>query len=116
MLNAHFPYVKIVLYIKPSGEGAALLALLRRFDVLVGGEMVHNHGDFFPVEHPGKPRLFKLVDGDGGGDVVAQDHTEFCPDELARPDFRQPRMGRQDFLRHCHSHGIHPFLIKAAAG
>ena len=37
-------------------------------------------------------------------------------DELARRAPRHPRVGRQDFLRHCHSHGIHPFLIKAAAG
>lgn len=55
VLHAHLAYIIEVVQIKLPGEGAALEALLGGLDVLVGGEMVHDHGDFALVKHPVKP-------------------------------------------------------------
>lgn len=66
VLHAHLAYIIEVVQIKLPGEGAALEALLGGLDVLVGGEMVHDHGDFALVKHPGKALLLKFPDGHGG--------------------------------------------------
>ena len=105
VLHAHLAYIIEVVQIKLPGEGAALEALLGGLDVLVGGEMVHDHGDFALVKHPGKALLLKFPDGHGGGDVVAQDHVQLGPDQLTGLDLRQAGVGSEDFLCHCHSHG-----------
>ena len=97
VLHAHLAYIIEVVQIKLPGEGAALEALLGGLDVLVGGEMVHDHGDFALVKHPGKALLLKFPDGHGGGDVVAQDHVQLGPDQLTGLDLRQAGVGSEDF-------------------
>ena len=104
VLHPHLAHVVEVVNVKPLGKGAALQALLGGLDVLVGGEVVHHQGDLALVKDPGEPLLVKLPDGHGRGDVVAQDHVQLGPDQLAGLHFRQAGVGSEDFLRHCHSH------------
>ena len=104
VLDAHLPHVEIVVNVKPPGKGAALLALGGGLDVLVGGEVVHHQGDFALVKDPVEARRLELVDGYGGGDVVAQHQVQLRLNQLSRPDGLQPRVLCQDFLRHGHPH------------
>ena len=107
VLNAHFAHIEVVVDVKAAGEGAALLALGGGLDVFVGGEVIHHQGDFALVKDLAEAGRLKLVDGHGGGDVVAQHQIQLRLDQLSRPDGIKPRVGGQDFLRHGHSHRIH---------
>ena len=65
VLHAHLAYIIEVVQIKLPGEGAALEALLGGLDVLVGGEMVHDHGDFVLSNTLVKPSFSNSLDGHG---------------------------------------------------
>ena len=93
MLNAHLTYVVVVGQVEAAGKGAALLTLGSSLDVFVGGEVIHDHGDLGGVEDGGEARLFKLVDGDRGGDVVSQHHVELGTDQLPGLDLREAGVG-----------------------
>ena len=67
--------------------------------------MVRHDGDVLFVEHAVETGALKLVDGDGGGDVVAQHDVQLCVDELACLDLGKPGMCGKDLLRQGHSHG-----------
>ena len=75
VLDAHLAHVIEIVDVEAVGKGAALETLLGGLDVLVGGEVVHDHGDLALVKDPGEAFLVKLPDGDGRGDVVAQHHV-----------------------------------------
>ena len=66
--------------------------------------MVQHDGNVFFVEHTVKTGLFKLVDGNGGGDIVAQHDVQLCIDELACLDLGKTGMCGKNFLRQGHSH------------
>ena len=68
-------------------------------------------GNVLRVEHAVKACLLKLVDGDRGGDIVAQHDIELGIDELACLDLRQTRMCGQNFLRQSHSHNTLSFYF-----
>ena len=104
VLDTHLAHIVEVVDVEALGEGAALEALLSGLDVLVGGEMVHDHGDLALIENAGEAFLLKLTDGHGRGDVVAQDHIQLGTDQLTGLDLRQACVGCQDLLCHCHSH------------
>ncbi len=96
MLHAHLAHIIEVVQIKLPGEGAALEALLGRLDVLIRGEMVHDHGDFVLSNTPVKPSS-QIPGWPRGGDVVAQDHVQLGPDQLTGLDLRQAGVGSEDF-------------------
>ena len=104
VLHAHLAHVEEVDDAVSAGELPALLGLLGALDVLVGDEVIQN--DVHPglVENIAKARLFKLVDGNRGGDVVAQHDVQLCIDELACLDLGKTGMCGKNFLRQGHSH------------
>ena len=113
VLNAHFAHVVKMADAVAAREFPALLALLRRLDVLVGDEVVKDDGDLVLVEHLRKAVLCKLVDGHRGGDVVAQNQIQLRPDELPRRDGFQPRVGGENLLCHCHTHNFENLLFSS---
>ena len=104
MLNAHLAHIVEVEDIVFVGELAALLGLGGALDVLVGHKVVQHDGNVLFVEHTVKTGLFKLVDGNRGGDVVAQHDVQLCIDELACLDLGKTGMCGKNFLRQGHSH------------
>ena len=104
MLHPHLAHVEEIGDLVLAGELPGLLAQLGGFDILAGGVVVQDDGDFVPVEDLGEARLLKLGDGHGGGDIVAQHQVQPGLDELSRLYFVQPGGLCQNFLRHCHSH------------
>ena len=111
MLDAHFAHVKEMKDVVFVGEIPALFGLGRALDVLVGDEMVQHDVDAGPVKDRVKARLLEFIDGDGGGDIVAKHHVQFCIDELARLDAAFAAVGGQDLLGHGHSHNGCSFLL-----
>ena len=106
MLDTHSAHIEIVVDVEALCKGAALLALGCGLDVLVGGEMVHDHCDAALIKHLIETGCLKLVDGNRGGDVIAQNQIQLCLDQLACTNFRQTCVGGQDLLCHCHAHRI----------
>ena len=104
VLDAHLAHIVEVEDVVLVGELAALLGLGRALDVLVGNEVVEDDGDVLFVEHAVETRLFELVDGDGGSDVIAQHDVELGVDELACLDLGKTGMCGKNFLRQGHSH------------
>ena len=104
VLDAHLAHIVEIEDVVLVGELAALLGLGRALDVLVGNEVVEDDGDVLFVEHAVEARLFELVDGDGGSDVIAQHDVELGVDELARLDLGEACVCGQNFLRLGHSH------------
>ncbi len=115
VLHAHLAHIIIVREAEAPGKGPALLALGGGLDVLVGGEMVHDHHHTGGVKDLVEAGLFKLVDGDGGSDVVSQYHVQFGLDHLSCPNLRQPGVGCQNFLCHGHAHDACASFCQAAA-
>ena len=111
VLDAHSAHVEEVFDLVLMGEFPALLAHLGGLDVLGRNEVVQDDVDGARVTDGIEPRLVEFVDGDRGGDVVAQDHVEFRFDQLAGFDRLQSRRGCQDLLRHCHSHSLVSLLF-----
>ena len=105
VLNTHLTHIVEVEDIVLVGKLAALLGLGCALDVLIGDEVIQHDGNVLLVEHAVKACLLKLVDGDRGGDIVAQHDIELGIDELACLDLRQTRMCGQNLLRQSHSHG-----------
>ena len=116
VLDAHLPHIVVVVDVEAAGKAAALLALLRGFDILVGNKVIHDHGNSGFVEYLRKAGLFKFVDGDRRGDIVAQHHIQIGPDQLSGFYGIQARVSGQDFLRHCHTHEILSFLMRCFCG
>ena len=111
MFNAHRAHVIVVVDIEAAGEVAALLALRRGLDILIGYEMVHDKGDFRLVKDALESGGLKFVDSDGRGDIVAEYEVEFGLNQLSGADFRQSGVFRQNLLRHGHSHKNSSLLI-----
>ena len=105
VLNAHLAHVKKVEDVVFVGKVAAAFGLLGALDVLVGHKVVQHNVDLFVVVDRGKPGFLKLVDGNGGGDVVAQHHVQVSVDQLPGLDGRLAAVGGKDLLGHGHSHG-----------
>ena len=104
VLNAHLAHIVKVEDVVLVGKLPALLGLGSALDVLIGDEVVQHDGDVLLIKHTVEARLLELVDGDGGGDVVAQHDIQLCVDELACLDLGKARVGGQNFLRQSHSH------------
>ena len=107
MLDAHHADVHEILDVVLAGEGPGLLDQRRRLDVLVGGKMIHDHGDLGVVKHRGRAVFLEHIDGDGRGDVVAEHHIQLGVDQLTCLYLIQTRVCREDFLGHCHTHSYH---------
>ena len=111
VLNTHLAHIVEVEDIIFVGKLAALLGLGGALDVLIGDEVIQHDGNVFLVEHTVKARLLELIDGDRGGDIVAQHDIEPGIDELACLDLRQTRMCGQNLLRQSHSHNTLSFYV-----
>ena len=98
VFDAHSADVEEVFHAVLVRKAAHRLDLFRRLDVLVRGEVVHDHADFRRAFYAGKARLFKFFDCDGRGDVVAEHHVQLRIDELTRLHAFEPRMVREDLL------------------
>ena len=116
VFDAHGAHIIVVLHVELPCEGAALGALGGGLDVLVGDEVVHDKGNLAPVKDVLKTGGLKFVDGDGGGDVVAQDEIQFCLNELSGADLLHARVACQDFLCHRHAHGDSSLLSRIGSG
>lgn len=104
VFDAHLTDVKEVFDVLSGGKFSRRLALLRRLDVLVGGKMIHDEGDFIAASHAGGARLVELFDRYGSGNIVGEYHVEARVDELPRFYAVEPRVESEDLLRHRHSH------------
>ena len=104
VLDAHHADVHEVFDVVLVREGAGLLNERRRLDVLVRRKVVHDHRDLCVVENRGRAVLLENVDRDRRGNVVAENHVELGVDQLTSLDFFEPRVSREDFLGHCHTH------------
>ena len=106
MLNAHRAYIIKMSYFLLVAEITASLALRSRLDILVRGEVVHNHCDLVFVKDAVNAHLVKLLDCNRGGHIVAQNAIEIDEDELAGFYLVKTCMSSEDLLRHSHSHLI----------
>ena len=88
----------------PARKVTYNFALFGGLDVLVGGEMVQDKSDFFPVENRFNTRFFKFPYCNGRGNVVTQHKVDFCLYKLSGGYTVKSRMRREDFLSHCHAH------------
>ena len=111
MFDAHLAHIIEVQDIIFVGKLAALLGLGRTLDVLVGDKVVQHDGDVLFIEHAVEPGLFKLVDGNGSGDIIAQHDIELGVDELACLDLGKTCVSGQNFLRQGHSHDTLSFSL-----
>ena len=109
VLDAHLTHVVEVGDVMLFREIACGSAQLGGFDVLTGGVVVEDDGDLVFVEHAVKARLFKNVDSDGGGDVVAEDNIQLGLDEVAGFYRIQACVSGEDLLCHGHAHGSFSF-------
>ena len=105
MLDAHLADVVEVADAVRAGEIAAGFGLLGGLDVLIGDEVVEDDGDAVAIEDLGEAGFVEFVDGDGGGDVIAEDDVQLCADQLSCGDLLEARVCRHDLLRHGHAHG-----------
>ena len=72
MLNTHFADIKEIFHLIFAGKFPHALDLLRRLDILVGGEVIHDQRHTAFVEYAAGAAAFEFVDCDRGGDVIAQ--------------------------------------------
>ena len=110
VFDAHFAHVVKVRHLLFLRKFARLFHLAGGLDVLIGGKVIHYERHFVAAFHAAA-RLFHLVDGDGGGDVVGKRKIELRFDELARFHAREPRVCGKDLLCHRHSHSV--YLLSA---
>jgi hypothetical protein len=111
VLDAHaadFPVVADGVFF---GEVAQGFRLFSGLDVLVGGKMVGDEGDFVLVEDRSAD-FVEFDDRRRAGDVVGKDEVDPAADELAGDDFVEARVAGENFFRHCHTHVI--FLLQLA--
>ena len=104
VFHAHPAHVEEILHIVLAGEFPHPLDLFRRFDVLVGGEVIHHQRHPALVENTAGAATLKFIDRHRRGDVVAQAEIQLGLDQLPGRHLRQTRVGCQDLLCHCHSH------------
>ena len=78
VLNAHLAHIVEVGDVVLVGKVPAPGAQLGGLDVLTGGGVVQHNGDLVLVKHRGQPRLLKLFDGHGCGNVVAQHQVQLA--------------------------------------
>ena len=104
VLDAHHADIEEVHDAVFFGEFLRPLDQGRGIDILGWCEMVHDKGDFFPVEDFVKSGFFEFIDGHRRSHVVAQDEIQVDPDQFPGLDGIHTAVCRNDFLRHCHSH------------
>jgi hypothetical protein len=112
MLNTHFANVIEVGDILCARKFAAHFALFSRFDIFIGGEVVHYEGDFFFIENVAAEFII-FADSHGGSDVVAEHEAEVSENKLTCGNAFEPCGAREYFLRHGHSHcDCSPWFLK----
>ena len=95
MLHAHASDFIIMGDLVFLGEFAQDSRVFGGEDVLVGGEMVRDEDDPFLVKNLPGPALFKFLDGDGGGDVIAESNVDAGADEVAGSHLFEAAIGHQ---------------------
>ena len=108
MLDADLADIKEVHDVFFIGELPDFFGLFRGLDIFVRCEMVQHQGDFFSVKDAVTARLSVFVDGDGGRDVVGQNHVQVGHNHVAGRHGLPAAVGGEDFLRSGHAHGRSP--------
>ncbi len=72
--------------------------LIGRINVFLGREVIHDQGDFLPVENLFRAHAAKRLDGQRAGDVVGQHQGYPALNDLAVASHRLVGMGLQNFL------------------
>ena len=104
MFDSHLAHFKIVGDLVALCKLPHTLTVLRRLNVLVRHKMIRHKRDLILVEYTVHVHLLHLLDGYRTGDIIAQHQIKIGLDQLSRFHMIQPRMCRQNFLCHCHSH------------
>ena len=104
VLYAHFAHIVEMADAVGTGKLPAGFALLGSLNILVGHKVIQNDYNLVRIIYPLKTGLLKLVHSHRGGNVIAQYNVQVRLDQLPRGNLGQSRMGRQDFLCHCHCH------------
>ena len=104
MLDSHLTHFKIIGNLVAACKFTHTFAVLRRFDIFVRHKMIRYKGDFVFMEHTVHVHFLHLLDGNRARNVVAQYQIQVCLDQLTGLHVIKSCMGRQNFLRHCHSH------------
>ena len=104
MFNTHLAYIVEVQDVVFVGKFPALFGLGGTLDILIGHKVVQHDVHAGLVKDGIESGFFKLIDGHGGGNIVAQHDVELGIDELARLDGTFAAVGGQNLLGHGHSH------------
>ena len=103
VFDAHFSDIEEVRDVMGFRKLAAGSGLLGGFDVFVGHKVVEHDVDAVCICDIVESGFLEFADGDGGGDVIAENAVKFGHNELSGSDFILSGVGSQDFL--CHGHG-----------
>ena len=90
VLHPHLAHIEEVGDLVLVGKLPGLLAQLGGLDVLAGGVVVQDDGDFVLIKDLSEARLLKLGDSHRSGDVVAQHQVQPGLDELSGLHLVQP--------------------------
>ena len=104
MLNTHFTDIVKMADTMRTRKLAALLGLLCRFNVFVRNKVIQHDRYAILIKYTVKAGFFELVDRHRRGNVVAENNIQLRIDQLPRGYGFQPRVCRQYFLCHGHSH------------
>ncbi len=105
MLDPHIFFVEKVLHAVFLGKITADARLIGRCDVFGGNEVVEHNAKAVGIGKLGRTALFERADGDGRGDVVADDHVDRYADDFARMH-GAARMFGKNFFGNGLTHGI----------
>ena len=111
MLDPHFSHLEIVGDLVAVCKLSHAFAVLRRFNILVRDKMIGNEGDLILVKNAVHLHFFHFPDGYRACDIIAKHQIQIRLNELAGFHPVKPRMRRQYFLGHCHSHDLLPPVI-----
>ena len=112
VLDAHAAHFVVVDDVLRAREFAHLLGQRRGLDILVRHKVIRNQRDLRGIKDLCCAHPIELVDGHGGGDVVAQHKVQLAHEQFARAAAVNARSTRKDFLCHGHAHSFNSSLKK----
>lgn len=97
VLDAHLSHIVEVGDLLFAAEITAHLALCGSLDVLVGGEVIHDHGHLFFVKDSVFVQLVELSDRNRRGDIVAQHTIQIDQNQLTGSTESRPACAARIF-------------------
>ena len=89
-----------------AGKFTDTFAVLRRLNVLIRHEMIQHERDLVLVKNAVHLHLIHLVNRHRRCDIISENQIQICLNQLSCFYRRQSCMSSQNFLCHCHTHGI----------